>query len=55
MRAAPKEQPKTTDAIANELLIGGRLSSSAFRMDARWNPTTADAGAALDHGYLSLI
>jgi site-specific recombinase XerD len=29
-RRAPKEQPKTTDAIANEL-IGGRLSSSAFR------------------------
>ena len=62
MRAAPKEQPKTTEAIASEL-IGGRLSSSAFRcqdsarpfarlefepraplMDARWNPTTADAG-----------
>src|SRR5438270_3754858 len=32
IRAAPKEQPKTTDATANELLIGGRLSSSAFRM-----------------------
>jgi len=29
MRAAPKEQPKTTDAIANELTGGRRYS--AFR------------------------
>ena len=30
MRAAPKEQPKTTEAIASEL-IGGRPSSSGRR------------------------
>jgi len=27
MRAAPKEQPKTTDAIANELTGGRRYSA----------------------------